>query len=202
MALKKSATHHIGVIVPEISSEFFPKSVQAIETNASKRGFKSVLCFSRDSFTTEHEIVQNFCNGSVDGIIISMSKQTQQLREYKHILSLMDQGIPIIMADRKCGSIECEKVCINDFEASEHAVEHLISTGCKNPAFISTIPKTNVGKERKKGYKSALRKNFMKPVLKKWCWNLTDIEILTVNWMLFWNNTKLMGYWQPRSSRQ
>ncbi|UII77199.1 LacI family transcriptional regulator [Flagellimonas sp. HMM57] len=157
VALKRSATHHIGIIVPEISSEFFSKLVQAIETSASKRGFKSVLCFSKESFMTESQIIQNFCNGSVDGIIISMSKQTQQLRDYKHILSLMDHGIPVVMVDRTCDSIECEKVRINDFGASEHAVEHLIATGCKKPAFISTIPKTNVGKERKKGYRSAIQ---------------------------------------------
>ncbi len=157
-SLKSSATKRIGVILPNIESDFFAKVIRAIENEAAKKNYKIIICLSNDTIKKEVEGVSILLNGSVDGIIISLSQETQDLQQYKHLKSFNKKKLPVVMFDRVCNEIDCDKITINDFKATCEATKYLYSTGCKNIAFLSTIYQTSVGKLRKDGYLKTLEK--------------------------------------------
>jgi len=98
-------------------------------------------------------------NGTVDGLILSLSKQTQDLKLFNHFKEIEKRQFPLVMFDRISSEVSCDKVTINDFNAGYNATNHLINTKCSNITFLSTISQTSVSESRKKGYCKALLDN-------------------------------------------
>ncbi len=155
-SLKSNTTKRIGVILPNIESDFFAKVIRAIENEAARKNYKVIICLSNDTIKKEVEGVSILLNGSVDGIIISLSQETQDSEQYTHLESFNENKLPVVMFDRVCDEINCDKITIDDFEATCEATKYLNKTGCKNIAFLSTIYQTSVGKLRKEGYLKTL----------------------------------------------
>jgi LacI family transcriptional regulator len=63
------------------------------------------------------------------------------------------------MFDRVVKDINCDKVLVDDKEAVYKATSHLIKSGRKKIALVSTISNLTVGKSRIAGYKQALNEN-------------------------------------------
>ena len=102
-------------------------------------------------------------NGSIDGFILSMSKETLRQQDYHHFNETMNQGMPIVMFDRVVSDIKCDKVIVDDFNGAKNAVEKLISNKCKSIALITTKDYVSVGKLRTQGYLEALQENKITP---------------------------------------
>jgi len=66
----------IGVILPELSETFFSSAISGIEDTASKNKYTVLLGQSHDNADREKQIVETMKNHRVDGIIISISKNT------------------------------------------------------------------------------------------------------------------------------
>jgi LacI family transcriptional regulator len=98
-------------------------------------------------------------NGSIDGFIMSLSKETQQKRDFHHITEVINQGMPVVMFDRVTNDILCDKVIIDDNLAAFNATQFLIDRGFKKIALITTVDYVSVGKLRTEGYTKALKNN-------------------------------------------
>jgi LacI family transcriptional regulator len=58
--------------------------------------------------------MEMLANGSIDGFIMSLSKETQFKGDFHHISEVIDQGMPVVMFDRVTNEILCDKVIIDD----------------------------------------------------------------------------------------
>lgn len=101
--------------------------------------------------------MEMLANGSIDGFIISLTKETQQRRDFYHLQEVINQGMPLVMFDRVADEIVCDKVVIDDVDGAYKAVKYLLDTGCKRIALISTVDYVSVGKLRTEGYMLALK---------------------------------------------
>ena len=81
--------------------------------------------------------MEMLANGSIDGFILSISKETLLKQDYHHFHATINQGIPIVLFDRVVSEVNCDKVIVDDFESAVNATEHLIKTGCKKIALLS-----------------------------------------------------------------
>jgi LacI family transcriptional regulator len=97
-------------------------------------------------------------NGSIDGFIMSLSKETMEKQDFHHLREVLNQGMPIVMFDRVVEGIPCDKIIIDDVAAAQSATEFLMRKGRKNLAIISTVDYVNVGRLRTQGFKEALLK--------------------------------------------
>lgn len=156
LSLQNQKTKTIGVIIPEIVHHFFSKVIRGIELVANKRGYNVIIGLSNESFDKEVINMQMLANGSIDGFILSISKETLQQQDYHHFKETINQGMPIVMFDRVVNEINCDKVIINDLKGSKNAVSKLLCNGCKNVAVITTKDYVSVGKLRTQGYLEAL----------------------------------------------
>ena len=156
LSLQNQKTKTIGVIIPEIVHHFFSKVIRGIELVANKRGYNVIIGLSNESFDKEVINMQMLANGSIDGFILSIAKETLQQQDYHHFSETINQGMPIVMFDRIVNEIYCDKVIIDDLKGSKTAVLKLLSNGCKNVAIITTKDYVSVGKLRTQGYLEAL----------------------------------------------
>lgn len=158
LSLKKRRTKTIGMVIPNMLSYFFAQIFKGVEKAANDNGYKVITCISNESYTKELETMEMLSNGSIDGFIISIAKETELKNNYKHFEMSIREGTPIVMFDRVAENVACDKVIIDDYKAAKKTVKHLANTGFKNIAFISSTSELNSGKSRYRGYLKGLEK--------------------------------------------
>ena len=160
--LKNRKTKTIGVIIPNILNPFFAKVFTGIEKTAEGKGYNVITCISNESLEKEIHTLEMLSNGTIDGFILSISEEAQKQQEFGHFKQIINEGTPVVMFDRVVNEVDCDKVIVDDFESAINAVQHLIDTGCKKIALLSSIDNLSVGKLRAKGYYEALANNKIK----------------------------------------
>lgn len=154
--LRKRQTKTIGVVIPNIFNHFYTKILYGIESEAKKLGYKTIVCISNEALDSEKESIEYFSNGSVDGILMAPSTETEKLGEIHHLVELQDKKIPFVFFDRYMENIDCSKVVIDDYDAAYRTIEALVQKGCKKIAVVSTLEELHIGRLRSNGALSSL----------------------------------------------
>ena len=160
--LKNRSTRTIGVIIPNILNSFFAKVFTGIEKVADEKGYKVITCISNESLEKEISALEMLSNGTIDGFILSISKEAQKAQKFDHFKSIINEGTPIVMFDRIADEVNCDKVIVDDFDSAINATNHLIDTGCKNIAMFSTIKQLSVSSLRSQGFYKAFEQKGLK----------------------------------------
>jgi len=156
LQLRNQKTSVIGVIIPEIVHHFFSTVINGIEKYATEKGYNVMVCLSNESYEKEVSNMSVLTNGSVDGLIVSMARETQQNQNFKHFDALISDDFPLVLFDRINDEIQCDKVIIDDIGGAFKATNHLIEIGSKRIALITTHDFISVGSLRREGYLKAL----------------------------------------------
>jgi LacI family transcriptional regulator len=159
LSLKNKKTKTICIIIPEIIHHFFATVISGVEQIANEKGYNVLVCLSDESFDKEVINMEMLASGSIDGFIMSLSKETQQKKDFHHITEVINQGMPVVMFDRVTNEILCDKVIIDDELASLNATQYLIDKGFTKIGLLTTVDYVSVGKLRTDGYLKALQHN-------------------------------------------
>ncbi|GMN09885.1 LacI family DNA-binding transcriptional regulator [Croceitalea sp. MTPC9] len=155
-ALRSGKSKIIGVIVPEINNPFFSAIINGIELRASKLGYNIIIAQSHESSQKENRAIQSLLKLNVEGILISVSKQT----DYLPILAkLKSNKVPMVFFDRTPLENDIDQVILDDYKGAYIATEHLINQNCKNLLHIVGDLEVSIHQRRKDGFKDALAKN-------------------------------------------
>ncbi len=157
LSLRNQSTRSIAIIIPQIVNQFFTEVIKGIEAEASKHNYNTIIAVSNDSFEKEVLNMQTLANGSIDGFILSVAKGTLYQKDFRHFQETIEQGVPIVMIDRKVDEVPCDKVIIDDRKGAQKATEYLLTHGCKKIVLITTEDFISVGRLRKEGYCRALQ---------------------------------------------
>lgn len=159
LSLKNRQTKTIGIIIPNMLNYFFAQVFKGIERVANDNGYKIISCISNESYSKEVETIEMLSNGIIDGFILSLSEGTILKNDFTHLHEMINNDTPIVMFDRVADDVDCDKVITDDFIGALNTVNHLVKTGSKNIAFISTISRLKIGEKRKHGYLKGLEEN-------------------------------------------
>ncbi|PQJ20521.1 LacI family DNA-binding transcriptional regulator [Nonlabens tegetincola] len=158
LSLKNQKTKKIGIIIPEIVHHFFATVISGVEHVANEKGYQVIICLSGESFDKEVVNMEMLANGSIDGFILSLSKETMSKQDFHHLREVINQGMPIVMFDRVADDIPGDKIIIDDVTAASEATDFLMRKAKKNVGILSTVDYVNVGRLRTQGYSEALMK--------------------------------------------
>ena len=156
LQLRNQKTKLIGVILPRIVHHFFSTVIKGIEQGASEKGYHIMVCFSNESYKKEVENLKVLSNGSVDGLIVSIAKETLETKDFTHFKDLVNEEIPLVLFDRVVDEILCDKVVVDDVGAGYKATKYLLNQNSLKIALITTPEHVNVGTLRRQGYEKAL----------------------------------------------
>ena len=154
LSLKQQQTMTIGVIVPEFVTNFFAEVIIGIQYTMEAEGYNILISQSDESLEREAKNVRNLEDRFVDGIIISLTKETTNT---DHLQNLIDKNFPLVLFNR-VSDIDAPKVIIDDYKWAFVAVEHLITQGNKRIAYLAGPENLSLSKQRERGYLDALRK--------------------------------------------
>jgi len=84
LGLRNQKTMVIGIIIPEIVHHFFSRVFSGIENIAYAKDYNLMISLSKDSHRKEVQNVEMLTNGSVDGLLVSLAKDTYEKHDYKN----------------------------------------------------------------------------------------------------------------------
>lgn len=152
-SLRSGKTKLIGVLIPTAEHLFFGSVIHGISNLASKHGYDVLIYQSNESEEFEKKGINTFIGARVDGILVSISKNTT---DFTHFKAAKEKNIPIAFFDRTNDDLEISSVCIDDYLGAFIAAESLIQSGYKTIAHISGPQHIKTFSERVRGYKAAL----------------------------------------------
>jgi LacI family transcriptional regulator len=152
---RQHKTNIIGVIVPNILSYFISTILKEILLQAEIKGYRVIISETNNDIKKEKEILHTMLQFGVDGILMSLSKNSIDLDP---ILYALNQK-PLILFDKISNKVPCTQVTINEEEAAFNAVEHLINIGKKRIAIIKEFKQSYNSERRFQGYLRALKTN-------------------------------------------
>ena len=151
--LRSRKTYTIGVLVHELQSNFMVSVLAGIEKVTSEAGYDLIIAHSSESFEKEAANAKNLFHKRVDGLFISLSLQTTNL---KHFQAFQDKNIPIMFFDRVDENSDATKIVIDNYRCGYQATSHLIEQGCRRIVMVTSDLRRNVYAQRHKGYQDAL----------------------------------------------
>ncbi|WP_313266289.1 LacI family DNA-binding transcriptional regulator [Sphingobacterium sp.] len=150
--LRTGKTNIIGMIVPKIGNSFFSQILEGIEEKMSKTVYNLIIMQSYDDPVRELNLLETLFKKGADAIIIAPTGNCISL---DYLRKLKKDGIPVVLIDRINYAISTHKIGIDNFRAVYQGISHLISMGCMDILFISSMAK-GVVEERRRGYLQCL----------------------------------------------
>ena len=157
--LQQRKTFTLGVILPELSEAFFSAAINGIEAVAEKNQYTVLIGQSHDSEEREKKIVETMKKHRVDGLLVSISKNTVN---YEHFESMGHYGIPVVFFDRIPKMADIHYVAVNMASGMLQALQYLIKNGHRVIGFINGPENLLASQERKAGYIQAMTKSRLK----------------------------------------
>ena len=157
-SLRKESSHIIGVVVPNLVTQYFASVMNGIDECAQENGFMVIATNSQESHEREKILIDNLLNMHVDGIIACLAQDTV---EYQHYDKVYLSGTPLVFFTRTCMTDLCSSVVADSVSAAQKATQHLIDNGCRRIAFLGGPAHLDLVARRKHGYLEALKENRM-----------------------------------------
>lgn len=155
LSLKEKRSSSIGVLVGEIANSFLSQAIDGIESIAHEKGYNVIIAQNKEEFEREDSALQYLASRSVDGIMLSVSTQTEN---FDHIKKLYERNMPMVCFDCVVDFDGIHKVIVDNTKAAFDGTEHLINMGFKNIACVASSSFLSITKERVNGYLEALKK--------------------------------------------
>jgi DNA-binding LacI/PurR family transcriptional regulator len=157
--LKSRKTNILGIILPKISSIYFPPVLDGIEDTAKKYGYKLIFFNSNFNMEMEKAYVELLRNNWVDGIIIDSSCDVHSENEYAQYLSTLAchrKKIPVVSLERALNSDLISSVVFDGRKNGYEVTKSLLDAGRRRIIHIAGPLKISLCVDICKGYKNAL----------------------------------------------
>ncbi|HLR48737.1 MAG TPA: LacI family DNA-binding transcriptional regulator [Corynebacterium sp.] len=145
-ALKNSRTDAIGVVVPSLINPFFSAMTAAIEDEANKAGYATIITSSGESTPKITEAVEALRARQVDGIIAVPHAESVDM------LELVARSTPLLFIDRYIPGCAIPAVISNSAPGIKAALKALASRGHKKVGYLAGPQTTSTGLERLKEF--------------------------------------------------
>lgn len=156
---KQGRTHTLGVILPYLSETFFALAVSGIEDAAFLNNYSVMVAQSHDSLEKEKQIALSFIKHRVDGVLVSVSKETKKT---DHLKELEEYNIPVVYFDRAPDLIDIHKVTCNLYKSSMQLIDFLYKNSHRKIALLRGPQFLTASSERMKGFMDGLSKKRLK----------------------------------------
>ena len=154
-SLKTQRTKTVGIVIPDISNQFYPEIVRGAEDVANIYDYNIMLCNTDLDFEKEMEYLRVLKEKMVDGVLY-MSASLEP-----SILELINQlQFPMVLVETANKAGDIPSVTIDNEKAAFDGVKYLIDKGNKKIAYIGVHEdEANANALRYIGYKNALKEN-------------------------------------------
>ncbi len=156
---KMGKSFTLGVIIPELTENFFSRAISGIEDVALGNNYSVLFGQSHDDLVKEKQILSTFRNNRIDGLLVSLSKVTKNI---DHFLELRKYNIPVVFFDRVPKEKDVYSVSCDLFKSSIKIVDFLWEKGHRHIALLKGPQTLTATNERMRGFMEGLSRKRMK----------------------------------------
>jgi len=146
----------VGFVIKEADNPYYSEVLVGIQSVTGEHDYLTFVSSSEGDFATEKQIVQQFSNKDLDGLIITpiLNEDT----DLSHIFELQRNNIPFVLLEGVRG-IQAHLVDVDNVEASAKAVSHLIDLGHENIVHLAGPEYSKHSEERVAGVRRAFSRS-------------------------------------------
>jgi LacI family transcriptional regulator len=150
MIIKKTKT--IGLLVPQLSNEYWALLSEIIQEKLWLKGYPLILCSTDRDLDKEKIFTKMFIERMVDGIIYcSTASKYGDQKERTHLELIKRHSIAMVSFTPDMDDVNC--ILGDHLQGAINAVQHLIDLGHKK---IAHIGGPAVSRDREFGYRNAI----------------------------------------------
>jgi DNA-binding LacI/PurR family transcriptional regulator len=154
---RKNESRVILVISPNVTNPYYAHILSGIGDTATKAGYSALICNTEEDETREREALDMLRKRRADGAILMASNMgCQWLLEYA-------DNFPLVQCSEYDLNVDIPHVSIDNYKATQEAMEYLINLGHRQIAIISSENEYISTNLRLKAYKDTLEKHGITP---------------------------------------
>ncbi len=150
-SLKTRATMTVGVIAPDLATDFFMILMERLEFELASKGYGMLICSSRESVEEERRLLGLFAERLVDGVIAIPATATSA-----HFKAAVEAGTPLVLVDRSPRGAGADAVLVDNEGGACAATRSLAGLGYRRIGLIGGDPRLSTARERHAGFRRAL----------------------------------------------
>lgn len=157
-ALVTKKTQTIGLIVPDISNDFFSELAKGVERAAQKQEYSVVFCSSDNKGKKDLTNAALLISKQIDGLILAPSLGNTDVADIAEFNDLVQRNnLPVVLADRTIPFCSYNCVQSNNRQGGYMATNYLLSLGHHKIGCITGPMDVDSARERHQGYTDALQ---------------------------------------------
>jgi DNA-binding LacI/PurR family transcriptional regulator len=149
-ALAGKGTRTLGLLVPEISGDFFVPLLRGIESAARESGYELLIQTTR--YRTLSSVRQSLGEHNTDGLLLFADSVSRAL-----LVRFAESGFPVVLLYAEATDLGLPSITVENEKGAAEAVGHLVGTHGRRRIVCLVGPEGNHDAEaRFRGYKRAL----------------------------------------------
>jgi LacI family transcriptional regulator len=158
VSLRTGKSKILGLIVENISDNFFATLARIIEDEAELFGYRVVYCSTENETNKGHDLIRMLSQRQVDGYLITPNAGMDE-----DIKELLKHNKPLVLMDRYLPGISAPHVLVDNFGGVVKGMKHLWKKGTRNIGFVTVDLPLIQMEERERGYLQMLKSNGISP---------------------------------------
>ncbi len=135
--LTGKSTKLVGLIVPEVKSDYYAQIVNYVEAGMKQLGYTVIIGITEFNHNLEVECLNTMSSRNVDGILFVSSTDKNISKPLNHISN--DYKIPIILMDPLTPKKGFDTLKLDNSGGINEALLYLINSGRKRIAYIGDV---------------------------------------------------------------
>lgn len=148
IGLRTKRSHSVGVIVPDITNEFFAKIVRTLDVFFIKYNYSVLICDFNEDPELEERYIQAMYDKNVDGLIYVSGRETISPL-------LKTKKVPTVFIDRSPRGADVS-VQADNYQGGYLAGSELCEKGCEKILLIRDYRMASTIQQRRHGFVDAL----------------------------------------------
>jgi DNA-binding LacI/PurR family transcriptional regulator len=152
--LKKRTTNTIGIIVPDVMNSYYNEMIKYTEKIIREKGFFTFICNTMHDADVENWYIISLIQQKVAGVFICYGLTNRSCYEKLH-----QHSVPFVDIDDESDNVKWDSPCVlvNHRKGSFLAVQHFVSLGIKEIAYISEPLYNMALRDRYEGFLQAMK---------------------------------------------
>ncbi|MFY1046029.1 LacI family DNA-binding transcriptional regulator [Chryseobacterium sp. GP-SGM7] len=150
-SLKNNKSKLLGLIVADISNEFYSNIARKLEDKALQLGYTLIIGSSDENAGKFEKLIELFSQQQVDGMIVAPVVGSEG-----SLLKLIEKNYPVVTIDRYLKGINLPGVILNNREIAETTTDFLLQKAFDQIIYIGYDTKLEHLLDRQKGFESCI----------------------------------------------
>jgi len=150
--LRRAKRHIIGLVVPDLESEFFGRLTARLEILAEEAGHSLVITSSHESEARERRLVERLYDWRVAGTILAPVRSERGAGA----CAMKDMGMTGVLIDRVVANESFDAITADNARASAHVAHRLAETGHRHVLLLGLSEVSKNVRTRISAFKGAV----------------------------------------------